>query len=201
MHSQNLFPWSSDNFFTYLGTHSYVRFWQLFPPCAQEGLSANKTWTFESGLFQGLTVTPWGFAARYLWVKASDWRDQASVIKCLKSNKRKFTAVTWCRSSLGNARKRSAGPRGTARPGFAPGISQEKGKGGFSQRSFKIRSSELQIGYGKKEVLLVPHPSLLAVQSCTIRTPAPAIPSWRRWRFSPPPPRWQNEGWDPAFTP
>lgn len=67
--------------------------------------SAGNTWNVDFRVCApgGGAMTTWGFAARSLRARASNWRDQASVITFFKSNKRKFTAVIWFRSLLGKA--------------------------------------------------------------------------------------------------
>lgn len=138
------------------------------PPRAQKGLSRNETWTSESALFRGGTVTPSGFAAQCLWARASDWKHRASVIKFLKSNKRKIYSGALIRELIGKGvALRSGKCRARSAWHSAAGLCGEdkpgERKGGISRRSFKTRSSELQICYGKKEVLIVSHPSLFAV--------------------------------------
>ena len=174
-------------------------FLAVLPTMYSGGAAQKPSMDFRVCVLQRRTVTPRRFAAQCLWVRASDWKHQASVIKFLKSNKRKFTGLAWLRSALGRASlcvPGSAGQICAAQHGGEDKPGERKG--GISQGCFKTRSSELQICYGKKEVLIVSHPSLFTAQSLTVRTLSPAAPSWRRWCSSPPPRRSMNKGWDSA---
>lgn len=132
--------------------------------CAQRGLSINETWNLESVLFRGGTVIPWGIAAQHLWARASDWKDKASAINFFKSNKRKFTVVTWFRSSSGKAQLcvPESASRSTwhSADGLCSKDKPRERKGGVSQRYFKIRYSEQQICPGRRRF------GLYHIQAC-----------------------------------
>lgn len=101
---------------------------------------------------------------QYLQARVSNSKNRASAIKVLKSDKRKFTVGHDLR--IHRERRSSAFQEAQARSAWHSTaelcIRDKPGerKGGVSQTCFKIRSSELQICYGKKELSIVSHPSM-----------------------------------------